>query len=91
MDLIADLFNTLIETLQFDIDDLLDGIEVELVEGDDLIQTVQELRRELLRQRLLHDTTCMFLILLVQHQACTASSTETYTATEVLQLACTSI
>ena len=70
--MVAYLLDALIESLQFDVDDLLDGVEVELIEGDDLVKTVQELWRELLRQRLLHDGTCVLLILFVEHQSCIA-------------------
>ena len=66
--MIAHLFNALIETLQLYVDDLLDGLQIELVEGDDLIETVQELRRELLRECLLNDVTSVLLVLLVQCQ-----------------------
>ena len=43
------------ESAQLDIDDALDGFHVELVEGDNLVETVEELWGELLAQALLDD------------------------------------
>ena len=48
VNLIAYLLYALVEPLQLHVDDALDGIKVELVEGDNLVEAVQELRRELL-------------------------------------------
>ena len=42
--LIAQVADALIQGLQFDVYDLLDGVEVQLVEGDDFVQAVQEFR-----------------------------------------------
>ena len=44
VDGVAEVSDALVETLQFHVDDPLDGVEVELVEGDDLVQAVEELR-----------------------------------------------
>ena len=45
--LIAHIADALEDAFQFDIDDTLDSVEVELVEGDNLVETVEELGREL--------------------------------------------
>ena len=60
-DVVPHVLHTLEERLQFNIDDLLDGIEAQLVEGDDLVETIQELRRELLAQALLYNAACASL------------------------------
>ena len=69
VDAIAYLPDALIEASELDVDNLFDGLKVELVEGDDLIETVKELWRELFRQRFLHDAACMLLILFVECKA----------------------
>ena len=66
---VAQLADPLVQALEFDIDNLLDGVEVQLVEGDDLVQTVEELRRELLAQTLLYDGPSILLVLLVAREA----------------------
>ena len=47
LNVVAHVADALKDTFQFDVDDTLDGVEVELVEGDDLVETVEELGREL--------------------------------------------
>ena len=83
---IANLFDAIVESLQFHVDDPLDSLQIELVEGDDFVETVQELRRELLRERFLHDVARMLLVFLVQSQCRAVASTEAYTSSEILQL-----
>ena len=43
VDAIANLPDALIQTSELDVDNLFNCLKVELVEGDDLIQTIQEL------------------------------------------------
>ena len=50
LNLVTHLVHTLEETTKLNVDDLLDGIEIQLVECDEFIETVQELTRELLAQ-----------------------------------------
>ena len=88
--MIAQRLHSLVESAQFDVDDFLYGVEVELVEGDNLVQTVEELRRELLRETLLDDAACIFLVFLVHGKTC-AASVEAHTAAELLQLACSCV
>jgi len=45
--LVAHVADALEDAFQLDVDDALDGVEVELVEGDYLVETVEELGREL--------------------------------------------
>ena len=45
---VAKFLDSLEQTAQFDIYNLLDCSEIELVEGDNFVQTVQEFRRKLL-------------------------------------------
>ena len=47
LDGVAEVADALEESLQLNVDDALDGAQVELVEGDDLVETVEELGREL--------------------------------------------
>ena len=44
VEVITEVIHALIQILQLNLNNLLDGWQVELVEGDDLVQTVQELR-----------------------------------------------
>ena len=46
--LISQVADALEHTLQLYVDNLLDSLQIQLVEGDNLVQTVQEFRRELL-------------------------------------------
>ena len=62
-----------------------------MVEGDDLVETVQELRGKLLAQALLDDGTGMLLVTLVHTQTDGATSIETDAATKLFQLPCTGI
>ena len=68
--MITYLFYAVVQSLQLYIYDALNGIQIKLIEGDNLIQTVQELRRELLRQSLLYNVARVLLILVVKHQSC---------------------
>ena len=52
-----------LERTQFDVHDAADGLLVQLVEVDDVIQSVEELRRKLLLQGLLHQGTGQCLVL----------------------------
>ena len=49
VDRVAECFDTFVKSFQFDIYNLLDGFQIQLVEGDNLVQSVQELGRELFR------------------------------------------
>ena len=88
--MITKIFHSLVEASQFDIDDFLYGVEVELVEGDYLVETVEELWRELLGETLLDNAASIFLVLLVHRQSC-AASVESHSAAELLQLSCSGI
>lgn len=55
-------FNTLEEARKLDIDNLTDVIAVELVEDDDIVDTIEELGCERLAQRLLQDGVGSFLL-----------------------------
>ena len=68
--MITYLFYAVVQSLQLYIYNALNGIQIKLVEGDNLIQSVQELRRELLRQSLLHNVARVLLVLVVKHQSC---------------------
>ena len=46
-DVITYLFYALVQAFQLYIDDAFDGVQIQLVECDYLVQTIQELRREL--------------------------------------------
>ena len=48
VDVITYLFYALVQSLQLYVDDTLDGIQIQLVECDYLVKTIQELGRELL-------------------------------------------
>ena len=43
------------QTVELKVDDALDGCKVELIEGDDVVETVEELWRKLLAKALLDD------------------------------------
>ena len=88
--MIPEVFHSLVEASQFDIDDFLYGVEVELVKGDYLVQAVEELWRELLGETLLDDAASIFLVLLVHRQSC-AASVESHSAAELLQLSCSGV
>ena len=64
------LLYTVVQTLQLYVDNALNSVEIQLVEGNNLVQTIQELRRELLRKCLLHNVACVLLILIVKHKSC---------------------
>ena len=68
---------------QFDVDDALDGVEVELVEGDDFVEAVEELRGELSAEALLDDGAGVFLVFLVEPAI---AWSESDTTTELFQL-----
>ena len=91
VDVITYLLDALVESLQLYIDNALDGIQIQLVEGDNLVQSVQELRRELLRECLLHNVACILLVLVALHQSGLRRSAETYAMPKVLQLSCSGI
>jgi len=55
LNVVAQVLDALVESAQLDVDDLLDGLQVELVEGDDFVETVEELGRELFAQTILDD------------------------------------
>ena len=68
VDGVSHIADALIESFEFHVDNLLDGFEIQLVEGDNLVESVQEFWRELLRECFLHYLSCVFLILFVEHQ-----------------------
>ena len=51
----SQFFYSLDQSFQVEVDDALDGIEIQLVEGDDVVETVQELWSKLLAEALLND------------------------------------
>ena len=87
---ITKTLNSLVEITQFDIYNLLDGFKIQLVEGDNIIHTVQELRREMLTQTLLDDVAGIFFILIICRDAYLSGS-ETNAMTKLFQLTGTNI
>ena len=81
----AEVFNALVQASEFYADDLEDGIEFQLVESDDFVNAVEELRRELLVEGLLNDGARNFLVILVGHGC------KTDTSAKLFQLAGTHI
>ena len=67
--MIAKIFHPFEQTFQFNIDNALDGSKVELVEGDNLVETVEELGRELARKTFLNDAARIFLVFFVHGQS----------------------
>lgn len=58
----SQVFYSLDQSFQVEVDDALDGIEIQLVEGDDVIEAVQELWSKLLAQTLLDDAAGILLV-----------------------------
>ena len=71
-----------VESLELDADDLEDGVEFELVEGDDFVDSVEELGRELLVEGFLDDGSADFLVVFACH------GRESYATAELLELPC---
>ena len=67
-------FHTFYQLLQLQVHYALDGIDVELVEGDNLVETVQKLWGKLLGKALLNHASCVFLVLLADKRTLTAQS-----------------
>jgi ATP-dependent Clp protease ATP-binding subunit ClpC len=65
----SQVFYSLDQSFQVEVDDALDGIEIQLVEGDDVIETVQELWSKLLAQTLLDDAAGILLVFLIHRQS----------------------
>ena len=65
----SQVFYSLDQSFQVKVDDALDGIEIQLVEGDDVIETVQELWSKLLAQTLLDDAAGILLVFLIHRQS----------------------
>ena len=59
---IAHFLHTLYDGFKLDVHDTFDGFQVQLVEIDNVIQTVQEFRSELFVQRLLDDFAAVLLV-----------------------------
>ena len=57
------------QSFQVEVDDALDGIEIQLVEGDDVVETVQKLWSKLLAQTLLDDAAGILLVFLIHRQS----------------------
>ena len=85
--MIAQRLHTLVETAQFYVDNLLYGVEVELIEGYYLVKSVKELWRELLGEAFLDNAAGIFLVFLVHCQTCSAC-VEAHSATKLFQLSC---
>ena len=90
-DVVPEFLYTLEQTAQFDVDNQLDGSEVELVEGDDFVQTVQKFGCKLLAQAFLYDGTSTLLVLFVVRKSVDIRCCEAYALSKFLQLACTRI
>ena len=91
LDVVTHVLHTAHQFAELDVDNLLDGLHVELVEGDDLVETVEELRGKLLAQALLDDRAGMLLVALVDAQSERACGVESHAAAKLLQLAGTGI
>ena len=65
----SQVFYSLDQSFQVEVDDALDGIEIQLVEGDDVIETVQKLWSKLLAQTLLDDAAGILLVFLIHRQS----------------------
>lgn len=87
---VAHGFEAVEEAAQFDVDDLLDGRQVELVEGDYFVESVEKLGRELAAEALLDDGAGILLVFLVGTDAY-ATGIEAYAAAELLELACAGV
>ena len=83
---IAHVLYPLEEPFELDVDDALDGVEVELVEGDDFVEAVEELRGELSAKALLDDGAGVFLVFLVEHATELSSGVEADAASELFEL-----
>ena len=61
----SQVFYSLDQSFQVKVDDALDGIEIQLVKGDDVVETVQELWSKLLAQTLLDDAAGILFVFLI--------------------------
>ena len=62
LEAITHIVDALDERTEFQVNDSLDGIDVELVEGDNLVKAIQKFRCKLLAQTLLYHIAGVFLI-----------------------------
>ena len=86
--MVPQIFYSLDQSFQVEVDDALDGIEIQLVEGNDVIKAVQKLWSKLLTQALLNDAAGIILVLLVHRQsAFYACRSKADTSAEIFQLA----
>ena len=83
--------HTLEQALEFNVDNLFDSLEVELVEGDNLVQTVEKLWCELLAKTLLNDSTSTLLVAFILWKSVQIGRFEAHTLSKFFQLTCTRI
>ena len=79
------------QAFQLDVDNFLYRVEIQLIESDDFVQTIQKLGSKLFAQALLDDGTSTLLVAFTLRKTVQACCLEADTLSELLQLSCSGI